>query len=29
LRVMFESDDAARNEKFIEQLIAVIHESLR
>jgi phosphoglucosamine mutase len=29
LRVMIESDDAARNEKFMEQLIAVIHESLR
>ena len=29
LRVMIESDDAMRNEKFMEQLIAVIHESLR
>lgn len=29
LRVMIESDDAARNEKFMEELIAVIHESLR
>jgi phosphoglucosamine mutase len=28
LRVMIESDDAMRNEKFMEQLIAVIHESL-
>jgi phosphoglucosamine mutase len=29
LRVMVESDDAKRNEMFMEQLIAVIHESLR
>jgi phosphoglucosamine mutase len=29
LRVMIESDDAKRNENFMEQLIAVIHESLR
>jgi phosphoglucosamine mutase len=28
LRVMIESDDAKRNETFMEQLIAVIHESL-
>jgi len=28
LRVMIESDDAMRNEKLMEQLIAVIHESL-
>jgi len=29
LRVMIESDDATRNENYMEQLIAVIHESLR
>jgi phosphomannomutase len=28
LRVMIESDDAMRNEKFMEQLIATIRESL-
>ena len=28
LRVMIESDDAMRNEKLMEQLIATIHESL-
>jgi phosphoglucosamine mutase len=28
LRVMIESDDAMRNEKLMEQLIAMIHESL-